>query len=177
MILAKEPNLVVECGVLDGYSTLYIANALKFNHQSRDIESSFYAYDLFDAYEYNHGDYEKVDEMILDKGLLPYCTIVKHDAFDAAKGFDNEEVDFLHFDISNDGDILLKMLEVWGSKINREGMIAFEGGSIERDQGWIAKYNKRPIRPELLCNPDVYRNWDFQIFDAFPSMTLLWRKR
>ena len=72
----------------------------------------------------------------------------------------------------NDGDILLKTLDCWGDKISPNGVIAFEGGSEERDNGWIRKYNKRPIRPVLF---DL-KGWNFQIFDPYPSLTLLWRK-
>ncbi len=177
LILGKQPQLVVECGVLDGYSTYYIANALRFNRKKRGIPSVFFAYDLFEDYEYRHGNIEDVEEMLHQQNLQWDCNLLKADAFEIYNDYEDGVIDFLHFDISNDGDILLKMLDTWGKKIHDNGIIAFEGGSIERDNGWIRKYNKKPIRPELLNNPDVYRNWDIQIFDTYPSLTLLWRKR
>lgn len=176
LVLGKQPQLVVECGVLEGYSTMFIANALRFNRKSRGISSVFFAYDLFENYEYRHGDIEDVAEMLLTNNLDFDCNLHKADAFEIYKDYEDNTIDFLHFDISNDGDILLKMLDTWGKKIHNEGVIVFEGGSIARDQGWIKKYKKRAIRPELINNPDVYRNWDIQIFDPFPSLTLLWRK-
>lgn len=176
LILAKEPLFVVECGVLDGYSTLNIASALKFNYKSKGITSTFFSYDLFDDYEYRHGNYKDVSNMLNSNDLMFHYNLVKCDAFEASKNHKDDTIDFLHFDISNDGDILLKMLDVWGKKIRTDGIIAFEGGSIERDQGWIKKYNKKPIRPELLNNPEVYNNWSIQIFEEYPSLTLMWRK-
>jgi hypothetical protein len=177
LILARQPKKVVECGILDGYSTFHIARAVRFNIRKRKIKSIFYAYDIFEKYEYKHGDYDKVQSMLEEQGLEPYCRIVECDAFRAAWAHRTYGVDFLHFDISNDGDILLKMLETWGDKITYDGMIAFEGGSQERDEGWIKKYNKRPIRHELINNPYVYKNWDIQIFDEHPSLTLLFPRR
>jgi hypothetical protein len=176
-ILANKPSLVVECGVLDGYSTMFIANALKFNRKKRGIRSIFFAYDLFDDYEYRHGHMDSVMEMLTTNNLDYDCNLFKANAFEIYNDYKDNSIDFLHFDISNDGDILLQMLNTWGKKIHDEGMIAFEGGSIERDQGWIKKYKKRPIRPELLSNPDVYMKWNIQILNPFPSMTLLWRRK
>jgi predicted O-methyltransferase YrrM len=176
LILAKEPLMVVECGVLDGYSTSNIAHALRFNRTNKGIVSAFYAYDLFDEYEYNHGDYEDVLEKLQNLDLSSDCTLVKAEAFNVHDFHDDKSIDFLHFDISNDGDVLLRMLDTWGKKMHRDGIIAFEGGSKERDEGWIKKYQKRPIRPELIHNPTVYKNWHIQIFNAFPSLTLMWRK-
>lgn len=176
LVLGNQPQLVVECGVLNGYSTMYIANALRFNRKKRGIRSVFFAYDLFDSYEYKHGHIENVTEMLRTNNLDFDCNLHKADAFEIYNDYEDGVIDFLHFDISNDGDTLLKMLDTWGRKINREGIIAFEGGSLERDNGWIKKYDKRPIRHELINNPIVYKNWDIQIFDPFPSLTLLWRK-
>jgi len=177
LVLAHKPKIVVECGVLDGYSTRFIAHALKFLHVSRRFDKSeFYAYDLFEDYEYKHGNKAEVNKMIWEQGLSEYVHFMKSDAFDAAKRYRDEEVDFLHFDISNDGDILIRMLESWGNKISENGIIAFEGGSEERDEGWIKKYEKKSIREQIINNPFVYNNWSIQILDPFPSLTLMWRK-
>ncbi len=81
-------------------------------------------------------------------------------------------------DISNNGDKLIKTLKIWGDKLAKDGMIAFEGGSEERDEvEWMVKFGFPSIREELINNPFVYENWYFQIFKLFPSMTLLWKKK
>lgn len=177
LILAHKPKLVVECGVLDGYSTFYIANALRFNVQ-RGIKSEFFAYDLWEEYEYKHGDFEEVREMLEKQHLDGFVNLTEGDAFEVAEVFDDNSVDFLHMDISNHGDKLLKTLDVWSDKISKDGIIAFEGGSKERDNvEWMVKYGFPSIREELINNPIVYNNWDIQIFDPFPSMTLLYKKK
>lgn len=175
LILAKRPRLVVECGVLDGYSAFNIAHALRFNERERGIMSEFYAFDLWDDYEYKHGNYDDVAKFLLAHDLHRYVNLCKGDAFEVVDKFKNRFIDFLHIDISNDGDKLLRVLDVWGELIGYDGIIAFEGGSKERDEGWIKKYGHKPIR-ESLDDPKVYENWDVQIFEPFPSLTLLWRK-
>lgn len=175
LILAHQPNLVVECGVLDGYSTFNIASALRFN-RSRGIYSEFFAYDLWEDYEYKHGDFEEVEEMLKTQ-KLDFVNLTEGDAFEVAQVFDDGVVDFLHMDISNNGDKLIKTLEVWGDKISPKGMIAFEGGSKQRDNvQWMKTFQFPSIREELINNPLVHMEWDIQIFNPFPSMTLLWHR-
>lgn len=176
LILSHKPKLVVECGVLNGYSTYYIANSLKFNKINRGVDSVFNAFDIWDDYDYKHGKYSDVVKMLTVNNVAGYVKLNYGNAFEVFKNYKDNTIDFIHFDISNDGDILLKMLDTWGKKINKDGMIVFEGGSEERDNGWIKTYNKKPIRHELINNPDIYTNWNIQIFDPYPSMTLMWRK-
>lgn len=177
LILSHKPKLAVECGVLDGYSTFHIAHALKFNATKRDIRCPFFAYDLWDDYEYKHGDFIEVEEMLESNGLGSYCNLTEGDAFEVSNIFDNNTVDFLHMDISNNGDTLIKTLEVWGKKISSSGMIVFEGGSDERDEvEWMKKYEFRKIKEVLFNEPFVYENWVFQVLNSFPSLTLLWRR-
>ena len=177
LILAHKPRLAVECGVLDGYSTFNIAHAIKFNHISRRIKCPFFAYDLWEEYDYKHGDMIEVETMLDDNGLLDYCQLVEGDAFFVSNIFDNRSIDFLHVDISNNGDTILHILESWGNKISDNGMIVFEGGSQERDEvEWMEKYEYRLISDVLYNEPSVYENWVFQVLNPFPSMTILWHK-
>lgn len=171
LVIAHKPKLVIEMGVLDGFSTCHIANALKFNHQ-RGIESQFFAYDLWDSYDYKHGNFHEVEEMLSLKDLNEFVYLKRGDAFEVAGIFEKGSVDFLHMDISNDGDKLIKTLEVWGDKLSVDGIIAFEGGNTDRDLGWIKKYGYKPILPTL----DEIKGWDFQIFKPFPGLILLWKK-
>lgn len=173
LVLVHKPKLVVELGVLDGYSTFYIAHALRFN-QNRGIISQFFAYDLWDSYEYKHGNFQEVKEMLLLQGLSKFVYLKRGDAFEVAEIFEKKSIDFLHVDISNDGDKLIKTLDVWGDKLSDNGIIAFEGGSKERDEGWIKEYNFKPIIEVLSSS--VMNDWIFQVLLPFPSMTLLWKK-
>ena len=176
LILGHKPKRVIECGVLDGYSTFHIAHALRFN-SFRGIYSEFTAYDLWEQYQYNHGDFPKVCSMLLDQHLLnKYVNIHYGDAFKVCDYFDDLSVDFLHMDISNDGEVVEKTIELWGSKISHGGIIAFEGGSEERDKvKWMIKYKKKPIHP-VITNIGLGKIWKAQIFTKFPSMTLMFKR-
>lgn len=180
LILAHLPSLVIECGVLDGYSTFNIAHALRANKVNRGIESTFIAYDIWENYEYKHGDFEEVATMLRENGLLNhYVNLHYGKAFDVHSNFQDRTVDFLHMDISNDGLVLEKTIEYWGPKLSQGGIIAFEGGSVERDNiEWMQKFNKGKIQPELekLLNANLIPEWSFQIFTAFPSLTLIFKR-
>lgn len=177
LVLAQRPMLVVECGVLDGYSTFHIAHALRFNRKAWNIRSEFFAYDLWEEYEYKHGDFAEVEKMLKDQRLDDFVHLTEGDAFNVADVFTDESVDLLHMDISNNGETLIQTLEVWGSKLSQTGMIVFEGGSEERDNvEWMVKYGFRSIQNVLQTHPLVRSDWVFQVLSPFPSMTLLWRK-
>ncbi len=179
LILAHKPKLVVECGVLDGYSTFNIAHALRANEIGGGIKSKFMAYDIWEGYDYKHGDFGEVATMLRQKGLLNHWVNLHYgNAFEVWENFDDSTVDFLHMDISNDGQVLELTIMDWWRKIRPGGMIAFEGGSVERDNvDWMKKYHKKPIVPvlEWLLQAD---NVSFQVFTEFPSMTLItkWRE-
>ncbi len=174
LILSHKPKMVVECGVLDGYSTFHIAHSLRFNHRNKGILNGFHAYDLWEDYEYKHGNFDEVHNMIISQGLRDYVTFIKNDAFEASKFYRDGTVDFLHVDISNNGDTLVKILDVWGDKLSEDGMIAFEGGSTERDNiEWMKEFNF----PSIVTALTNLRGWDFQVLTPFPSMTLLWKKK
>lgn len=177
LILAHKPSLVIECGVLDGYSTFNIAHALRGNRVNRGIESSFIAYDQWENYEYKHGSFDEVATMLREAGLLDhYVNLHYGDAFDAATFFQCRSVDFLHMDISNDGEVLQKTIDIWGPKISQGGIIAFEGGSTKRDNiQWMKTFEKKPIVPVLegLLHS---KEWSFQVFTEFPSMTLIFKR-
>jgi predicted O-methyltransferase YrrM len=177
IVLTQKPKNVVECGTLNGNSAYYISHALKFNHIDRGIESKFVSYDLWDDYEFKHGNLESVKKYFESLRLSKYVEFKKENALEAYKNHEDKSIDLLHFDISNDGDILIKMLKKWGDKISNDGIILFEGGSIERDNGWIKKYGKKSIRYELENNSIVNENWSYQLFLEYPSLTILFPKR
>lgn len=169
--------LCVELGVLDGYSTSFIAQGLKINKERWNIESHLYAYDLWDLYPYKHGNIQEVEKLLAGLNLLDYVSLLQGDAFEVANNFKDKTVHFLHVDISNDGRILKKIMEVWDKKIYQGGCIAFEGGSQERDEiEWMRKYNKLPIKLELESNPMIKKNYIFATYLKWPSITILYKK-
>jgi hypothetical protein len=117
--------------------------------------------------------------MLREQGNLlnRYVNLHYGDAFKVCNYFADRKVDFLHMDISNDGDILKKTIECWGPKISTGGIIAFEGGSVERDNvEWMKKYHRKPIAPEVINISFDNFQFDVQVFSKFPSMTLFFKR-
>jgi hypothetical protein len=170
LIISKKPAKIVECGILDGYSTLHIATALRFL-ETMGHNSVFHAFDLFDDYEFKHGNMYGVRNMLIRHGVYNKVTIRAGDCFEVYKEYLDNTIDFMHIDISNDGDKLLKVLKLWGSKMKVDGIIAFEGGSKQRDNiEWMKTFDKRPIQSAFA---EIPLEWRFTILEPFPSMMLL----
>lgn len=133
-----QPKVIVECGVLDGYSIASLARGCP--------DAQIWGFDLFDDYEYTHGDYRTVLHA-MEKEFGSQVSLIQKGALEAAGQFENEAVDMLHLDISNDGEKLQKLFGVWDAKIRKGGLLIFEGGSTERDgNAWMLKYGRLPIR-------------------------------
>jgi predicted O-methyltransferase YrrM len=166
-----QPKVIVECGVLDGYSLISFARGCP--------TAQIWGFDLFEDYEHNHGSRDAILSEFWDEGLAPCLDLVKKDAFEAAEDFEDESVDILHIDISNDGDNLRRMFQCWYGKVKKDGLIIFEGGSEERDNiGWMKKYNKTPIKEakDSLAF-DCYEDGmlEFVTLVPFPSLTIVRR--
>jgi len=176
MTLGNKPTIVVECGVLDGYSLYHFAKATKANNQAAYFQGHVFAYDLFEEYEYKHGSAIDVHNMLKAQGVEDVVSIMQGDAYKVHDNFDDKTVDLLHIDISNDGDTYLKMFELWSPKISHKGRIVFEGGSVERDSvSWMKKYNKRPIRG-VLSTLVKHRDWQLSVIKEWPSITVMKRR-
>lgn len=169
--------MAVELGVLDGYSAAFIAQGLKINKERWGINGKLYAYDLWEDYPYNHGSKEEVEKLLHGLGVSDFVSLAKGDAFLIADNFPDKSVHFLHVDISNTGDILRRIMDAWDKKIYHGGIIAFEGGSDERDkEKWMTEYNKPPIKLELESNPIIKKNYIYATYLAWPSITILYKK-
>lgn len=169
-----EPITIVECGVLDGYSTMHIAYSLKYNREKKGIYSQFFAYDLWDKYDFKHGNISEVFDMLSKKGLDKYVELCYGDAFEVYENYHDFSIDLLHMDISNDGNTLMKTIDIWGKKISKNGIILFEGGSKERDNiDWMKKYDKVPINETLKVMQLHKKGWKYFTLESFPSMIVL----
>lgn len=152
-VIELKPNKIIDFGVLDGYSTIVLAQACKDNGFGR-----VKVYDLFEKYSFNHSKFDKLIRNIKDYGVADYIDIEQVNFFDWIKN--PEDFDLLHLDISNDGDII----DLAWNKLQGQNVI-FEGGSEQRDKvGWIVKYNKKPIG-KSKANYKV-------IDDRFPSISM-----
>jgi len=178
-VLLRMPKIVVDLGVLNGYSTVHLATAVKHLKESMGFDSHVYAYDLFSGYEYKHGLKDCVIRETERYDLQDFVTVTEMDAFEAYKDFEDETVDLIHLDISNDGDKINKFLTLWNSKINPlYGIVLLEGGSEERDNiSWMVEYNKPSIRKELFSNVIIKNEYNVFIYNQFPSLTMLMKTR
>lgn len=170
LVRSYKPETVVELGILDGYSTLHIAKGIQMNDSGR-----LWGYDLWDDYDYKHGDMEQVYEMLREEGVSSYVTLMKGDAFEVHEEWADEYIDFLHVDISNDGKVIREIMELWHPKVS--GIIVFEGGSEERDNvEWMDLYDKESIVEELRTNKLINDNYVYYTYKEFPSMTIMFRR-
>lgn len=150
----EKPEKVVDFGVLDGYSTICLAQGCRDNGYGK-----VKVYDLFEDYEFNHSQFDRLIKNIKEFGLIEWVDVEKKNFFDWVKN--PEEFDLVHIDISNTGDIV----DIIGT-LQGKGVVLFEGGSEQRDRtGWMMKYNKKPINQSKA---------KFQVINPlFPSISKL----
>lgn len=186
-IKAFAPYQCVELGVLDGYSTYHIARGIKWMERYRGSKPQFDAYDLFDDYQYKHGQMEEVKSMLDEKGLSSYVNLQKGDAYKVHENypditFDSEGdpgrgIEFMHIDISNTGKVIHDIMELWHPKLGGRAVVLIEGGSDERDNiEWMKKYSMPSIKDEITNSPLISKYYQYGTYFSFPSMTMLFKK-
>jgi len=164
LVRVLRPVLCVELGVLQGFSLLAVAAALRDNGNGM-----IHGFDLFEDYPYRHEKYANVLERIEASGLYTWAAIHRADAFQVHERFDT--VDYLHVDLSNDGNTYRTIFEQWAGKVKK--VILLEGGSADRDRvEWMTKYKKPPIAEAIHEVRDAYPSWDIIVLDPFPSLTV-----
>lgn len=153
-VLWEKPDVIIDFGVLEGYSTIALAYGCKENGKGR-----VKVYDLFEDYEFNHSKFDRLIRNLKEHGVMDYVDIEKRNFFDWIKK--PEEFDMLHLDISNTGDII-DLLD----GLQEKGTVLFEGGSEQRDKaGWMMKFNKKPINQTKM---------KFEVINPkFPSLSKL----
>ena len=155
-----QPKSIVEIGILDGFSLEKFINNSNYN-------TSIFAYDLFDKFNGNHANKDFLIEKFKNNSNV---SILEGDFFHLYKNIDN--IDIIHIDIANNGDILEFTLQYYLNKLSKNGIILFEGGSIERDNvEWMNKYNKPKINPIIKKYQDL--NYNIKVFGNFPSITII----
>lgn len=169
-VFAKKPQLVVELGTYEGFATYWMGSALKCLGAGRLL-----SYDLWEDYPYTHCD-KKLTEHNLS-GLQDFVELRQKDAWKAHEDFEDNSVDILYVDISNDGDIYREFLFNWYPKLKDDAIILFEGGTMARDNvEWMKKYNKKPIVQELRTNPWILSHFNFGTMGSFPGLTIFKKK-
>lgn len=143
-----KPKKIVDFGLLYGYSTVCLAQAVRDNGFGTII-----GYDLFEDYKYKNSTKSIVEHNLQYYNLNKYVTLIKKDFNDWLN--EDEDFDFLHLDISNTGDTIKKIYKKYPSKPT-----IFEGGTKERDNiDWMIKYNTTPIlESKSIINYNILNN-------------------
>ena len=169
LVRAIRPRKCVELGVLEGFSLLSIAEALRDNGAG-----NIHGIDLFEDYPHRHATYADVSSRITSCGLSDWCGISKFDALQAHGS--HGHLDFLHVDLSNDGDTYRSVFAHWAGKVAQ--VIVLEGGSADRDQvEWMVKHGKSPILPAIAEIGRAYPAWTIAVLAPFPSLTIALRAK
>tara|TARA_Y100000389_G_scaffold136357_1_gene133899 strand:- start:1325 stop:1867 length:543 start_codon:yes stop_codon:yes gene_type:complete len=155
-----NPKIIVEFGILDGYSLNYFLN-------NTTNETKICAYDIFDKFNGNHAKTSIIDKYKLHDNV----TINYGDFNNKYIDISDNSIDILHIDIANTGDTYKKAFEFYLNKLTKNGIMILEGGSISRDNVyWMNKYNKPKIIPVL----EKYKNKiNIKTIGDFPSITLV----
>ena len=156
-VLKSKPECIVEFGVLHGYSTICMAQALK-----RLGKGKIVAYDMWEKAPYAHN--QKISEVqkALDYyNVSEYVDLRYGDFHEKPWESDGLSPDLMHLDINNTGG-LFPMI----SKFNFP--ILFEGGSEKRDYvWWMVNFGKEKMYPlKKLYGYEVLNN-------NFPSISII----
>lgn len=158
--LCISPKKIVEIGILDGYS---LSSFIKNTNTSTII----YAYDLFETFNGNHSENNIIEKYKDNKNV----NIEYGDFYELHNKLDNN-IDILHVDIANNGDVLKFVMEKYYNKITENGIIIFEGGSETRDNiEWMNIYNKPKIYP--IINQLKNEGYNINTFGNMPSITVI----
>ncbi len=164
LVRLLKPTRCVEIGLLQGFSLLTVASALRDN-----AAGTIHGFDLFDAYPYRHADERQVSAQIEASGLGRWVDLQTADVFQVHRQFDS--VDYLHVDVSNTGDTYRRIFKQWSDKVTQ--VMLFEGGSADRDEvAWMRQYDKPPIVPALDDLQRSYHGWTISVLQPFPSLTV-----
>ena len=162
--ISINPKNIVEIGILDGYSLTHFINATNSEH------TKINAYDIFEDFNGNHAHKDKIIEQFQHNNNVK---ISYGDFYELHKSIDNN-IDILHIDIANTGDVYEYTIQNYLSKLSSCGLIILEGGSRQRDEvEWMNKYNKSKIYPTIKKYSQLY---NIKTIGTFPSMTLITNK-
>ena len=160
-VIENKPKVIVEFGVLFGFSTVCMSQAL------RDLNNGgkIYAFDLWEKSKYNHGQtIELVDDILKEYELQDFVKLDYGGSADCLS--DIKDVDLIHIDINNDGDRLMNFITDIKNKHKVNCDILFEGGIIERDNcWWMNEFKKTPIN-------HLRNNFDYVILNKnYPGIS------
>lgn len=166
-LASGNPSLIVEIGVLDGFS---LRNMAQVAPSCCRIE----AYDLFGTNEKFKGKHSPLS-IIEELNRYSNCKLEKGDFYELHQKYDNGTIDILHVDIANDGSVYEFALEHWMPKLSKVGVLILEGGSTKRDEvGWMVTHEKPKMVPVLARYSEKFSI--HVLTDDCPTLTLVRHK-
>lgn len=160
ILFNRNPQKIVEFGILDGFSLKIFADTFP--------NSNISAFDIFEEFNGNSATSEVYEKFKEYKNVL----IQYGDFYKKLNDFENKSIDIIHVDIANNGDVYKFAIENYLSKIKDDGILILEGGSEERDNiSWMIKYNKPKIQPILKTE-----KYNILTIGKMPSITFITKK-
>jgi len=165
IVMERRPSLIMEFGVLAGYSTVCMAMALKKIGAGRiiacdtwDVSSSHFSVPIDDA--------EKNIERF---GVSDIVELRRLDFFEWVES--PNDFDLIHIDIHNDGNTIRAAADGLGAQLNDGSVMLFEGGTIERDSHrWMVEEKRLPINA-------VKKEVGYKVVDErFPGLSMIDRR-
>ena len=154
ILFLNKPKSILEIGILDGFSLDIFA-------KNTSSDTIIEAYDIFDEF---NGNCASKDFLLNKFKSYSNIKIEYGDFYKLHKNINN--FDLIHIDIANNGDVIEYALNNYISKLNENGIIIFEGGSIERDNiEWMIKYDKPKINP-------IVEKYNLKLIGSFPSVCI-----
>ena len=157
-----NPKIIVEFGILDGYSLDIFA---KFSHPDTKI----FAFDLFEDFIGNASDEKKIRERfkLFSNVFIEKLDFLKSLSILTKLG----KIDLMHIDIANNGEIYEFAVK---NILPLCDFMILEGGTKDRDDiEWMKKYKKKPINPFL--EKLKLQTHNFYTIDQFPSLTIFYK--
>ena len=166
---ALRPRNCIELGVLHGFSLLSVAAGLRDNGSG-----IIHGIDRFEEYPYRHARLADTKDHMRGCGLAEWSGVTRADAL--LEDERHRDLDYLHVDLSNDGDTYRFVFRHWAHKVRQ--VILLEGGSPDRDRvEWMEKYKKPLIVPAIDEIRREYPDWVVAVLAPFPSLTVAVRRR
>ncbi len=176
-VISFTPRTCVEIGVLHGYSSLWMGLGLKHNAEFQNHVGHLDSYDLWGDYKFNRGNQEEVQDLFARRGIDKYVSLFHKHANEVPTLYAREQVDLLHVDISNTGDIFNLIVEHWHPILTMGGILLFEGGSMERDLiPWMVETESASIRQAIESNTIINSFYQYGTYDKFPSLSVFIKK-
>jgi len=158
-----NPKKIVEIGIYEGFSLDSLIDGA-----GRNCE--IYGYDLFEEYRYKHQKFNQIKNKYSPNRNVK---IKKADFKQVYKFHEEDSIDILHVDISNNGDTYEFCMEYYFPKVSQGGVILLEGGSKDRDGcEWMNDFNFPKIRPVI---EKIKTRHEAVTLEAYPSLTIIKR--